>query len=242
MISQRKLTLILLVLIAAQLILAVPAQYALIRLSGDAVYGGIYRIIDIADSVIGKLTAYALLAALGIAWYYRTAAARVTVLYLIALAVPRLAATAAAASLQSDFSRRVGAYLLQIWIDAAPELIITAACVISAVILRGRDAKAESRSALPGIIKVFIASLAAFLALELIGEIINTVSFFVEYDDPTAAEIISMVTGYGLHIVYTVIGFFLMLGVFRIVRTGRPARADRSARTNPPDVKGRPRS
>ena len=224
MISQRKLTLILLALIAAQLLLVVPAQYALIRLSGDAVYGGIYRIIDIADSVIGKITAYALLAALGIAWYYRVITARATAMYLIALALPRAAATVMAASFQSDFSSRIGGYLLQIWIDALPELVITAACVISAVLLRRRGGDDKDDSGLPGIVRVFLVSAGAFLTLELISEIINTVSFFIEYDDPTFAEIMSMATAYGLYIAYSVVGFFVMLGVMRLARETAPAK------------------
>ena len=243
MISPKKLNVILLVLIAAQLLLAVPAQYALIRLSGDAVYARAYEIIETADEVIGKVTAYALMAALGIAWYYKVIRTRATVMYAAALLIPHAAATVMAAALQSDFTSRPGLYLLPIWIDVIPELLITAIVIFAGAALRkrryglkkkvvGADGKVRyvptkhMYKKLSDITEVFLAAELSYLAIEVIGEIISTVSFFITYDSPTGAEILSIVTSYALYLVYSVIGFFVMRAVLKLAEKGQRRTVD----------------
>ena len=242
MISSKKLTLVLIAILLIQLLVTVPAEFTLTRLAGDAVRETLFDVIETADEVLGKAVGYALLAALGVSWYYRCVRRRATVLYTVCLLLPRIASTATAA-FQSGFRASPGAYLFTIWVDALVELILTAVVLIAAIHLRKRRFGLKKRvvgedgrfryvptkyygKKLSDITEVFLCAEIAVLALEVINELFPTVSFFIKYSDPTAGEIISIVTRYVMFLVYSVIGFFVMRAILAAVRTRRTEIAD----------------
>lgn len=242
MISPKKLTIVLIIALLIQLFATVPIEYVMTRFSGDTVREGAFEILEAADETLGKIIGYALLAALGIAWYYKCLRARVTALVLIAFAVPRIAMTAEAAA-QSGFASAPGGYILAIWIDSLIELILTAIVIIAGWHLRkrryglrkkvvGEDGRVRYvptkyyGKKLSDITEVFLCAEVSVLALEVINELINTVSFFVSVSDPTAKEIITIVTTYLMFLVYSVIGFFVMRAALAFTRNRRTEIAD----------------
>ncbi|MGI6742972.1 MAG: hypothetical protein ACOX4O_04825 [Eubacteriales bacterium] len=216
-----------LILWAALLLVSLGLGAALYSISGDVLKEGLYKALDFASSLLSLAAFFALMAVLGISRYYGLITEKITAVCIAAALTPQISSTILVAIYQTDFADRIGYYLISIWTEIVFAAVIFLTVIIAAMLLRGR-----------GVRKVFIAAMGIWLLLSLSQELITTVDFLYEIKDPTAGEIISIITSYIFPAVKAFLGYVLSCAVLELMTEKEPvpAAADRQAAPNPTEA------